>query len=376
MRGLCSEHNVTGCEVRLILEGDGELTVESVPEGGTKPYSEAAVEQTVTTIHKAAGWTDLPDELVEDAGGVAEEIVASKFGRAVGRKIDVDLPDGTGRASRSACCATPTSRTRPSLRTRRWPCTATSWERWGGSPSGCTRTCRWCCGLRRWRLRPRAQHWHFLFPEGLAGKLSGMARVVPEANVPLAVGNLSPVRAGDFRQVLFFSCKSKAIDVNNGGEAFVGDVTGYRCVERYGTTIAKAEAFEVVDGVDLSPIVGTGADPDGRYPDGVKVQFHPANSEAANQAAAADLIARGTPVRSRRPPSARGAPAHPRRARRPRTRRPFTSGDAIAIGQANRDQALAASRGRFTRRDPLDPPKGGDLRNDVNGQGTKSAMSV
>ena len=96
LRALATEHEVTGREVRLLMEGDDLLVTEHVPEGGTKPSSDMTLVQTISTIHKAAGVTDLPDELIDDTNGEASDMVGDNFARSIGRTVDLALLKGTG----------------------------------------------------------------------------------------------------------------------------------------------------------------------------------------------------------------------------------------------------------------------------------------
>lgn len=263
LRALCTSFTITrGREVRVILEGDGDLTVETVPEGGTKPYSEAAVEQVISTIFKAAGWTDLPDELIEDSGGVAEEIVRAKYARAMGIKVDTDLLTGTGTGQPLGVLA--------DTRIAHTTIDATT----GQQPIALyTQIVKAINRVSQRLYSPRVvlnpqvlerfdldldDNGNFRFPGGLAGKLLDKnVSVAVDPNVPVDANNMTSIIVGDWKAgVYFFDRKAVAIDVDRSGDAFIEDMTRYRCVERYGAAVVKPSALEVLDGVDLNYVAG------------------------------------------------------------------------------------------------------------------------
>jgi HK97 family phage major capsid protein len=252
LRALTTEHtDIQGREVRLIIEGDGDLVVESVPEGGTKPTSDAAVDQVVSTVFKAAGTTTLPDELMDDSAGAAEEIVASKFGKAVGKKVDLDLLDGTGVGMPLGVLRNPDVNDTPvdgQSAMQVYASIVKALNRVGlRFYDGLVVTVHPAV-LERFDLATDGDG-RFLFPDGLQGKLT-KGRVVEDANVPVAVDGTAPIIVGDWRQFHFFSRQGFTLE-SNQAPGWVTDETVFRCVERYGAALVKPDAMEIVTGADL-----------------------------------------------------------------------------------------------------------------------------
>jgi HK97 family phage major capsid protein len=253
IRALATEHDVKGRQVRLLIEGDDILVTEHVAEGATKPSSDASVIQTVSTIFKAAGVTDLADELIEDSGGTAEDMIAGNFARSIGRTVDVALLDGTGTGQPLGILRQPdvdhvTNADSSAM----------------GVYSAIIRRItalkgRLLTGLtvvvhptlaERFDLAVNGND-EFIFPDGLAGKLVGKATVVEDANLPVVAGKV-PIIVGSFKRGLhLFSRKALTIEKSEG-PGFEDDVTTFRAVERYGAAVVKPSSFEVVDGTDLT----------------------------------------------------------------------------------------------------------------------------
>ena len=66
LRFRCNNVSVSSNEVWLVVEGNS-VTVEFVPEAGTKPDSTGTVSQKISTVHKVAGVTHVSDELLDDS---------------------------------------------------------------------------------------------------------------------------------------------------------------------------------------------------------------------------------------------------------------------------------------------------------------------
>ena len=95
MRFLGSQHEVIGRELHVLREGDS-IVAQWRAEGMTKPLSDAALDEVVSLVFKAAALVAIPDELNADSGHVAQEVVARGMGTKIGQVIDVALLDGTG----------------------------------------------------------------------------------------------------------------------------------------------------------------------------------------------------------------------------------------------------------------------------------------
>jgi HK97 family phage major capsid protein len=86
---------VTTNEVTLVVEGDS-VSVEHVPEAGTKPISTGNVSQKVSTVFKAAGISEVSDELLMDTASGLEPMIARQFNAATFELIDRTIIAGTG----------------------------------------------------------------------------------------------------------------------------------------------------------------------------------------------------------------------------------------------------------------------------------------
>lgn len=255
IRGLATVHDdINGREVWMVVEGDDDLVTEHVPEGGAKPYSEADVLQKVSVIHKAAGVTSLPDELIEDSGGQANEIIADKFGRSIGKTLDVALLDGTG-------VGQPLGLLRHTGITHTPVAGQTAMEIYVSIVRAVYRVSIRFPGkalsvvlhpqvLERFDLALDAND-NFQFSEGLAGKLQDKARVVEDANLPVAVDGAVPIVVGAFKYLHYFARKGLVVEESQA-VGFTDDETFFRAVERYGVAVSRPSAFEVVDGADLT----------------------------------------------------------------------------------------------------------------------------
>jgi HK97 family phage major capsid protein len=258
IRKLATEHDVKGRTVRMLLEGDDLLVTEHVPEGGTKPDSDAEVIQTVSTVHKAAGVTSLPDELVEDSGGYAEQMISGNFGRSIGKTVDVALLDGTGVGQPLGILRTPdvdatavAGQTAMDIYTAIVQATYRLTGRYYDNLAVALHP----QVLERFDLALDAND-NFLFPDGLQGKLGSKARVVEAPNLPVAVGGAVPIIVGAFKVGLHvFSRKGLVIEQSQDA-GFVEDTTWFRAVERYGAAVAKPSAFEVLTGTDITSPFG------------------------------------------------------------------------------------------------------------------------
>jgi HK97 family phage major capsid protein len=253
LRALATENDVTGREVKLIIEGDDLLVTEHVAEGATKPSSDATIILTTSTIFKAAGVTDLPDELIEDTDGEAANLLAANFARSIGRTVDMALSNGTG--------------TGEPLGILRHP------DVDHVTISGQQAMLVYQSIIRRLTvLNGRLQsnisvvvhpnvserfdlalnaNGDFLFPDGLRGKLTGKATLVEDANLPIGTGNTVPIIVGAFKRGLHVFNRKAIVIEQSTGPGFSSDETTFRAVERYGAAIVKPSSFEVIDGLDL-----------------------------------------------------------------------------------------------------------------------------
>lgn len=253
VRDLCTEFDVQSREIRLLLEGD-PLEVDWTAEGGLKPSSDASVIEKIALIFKPAGVTTVPDELLDDSDGLAEQIVSNSFGSAIGRKIDEALLDGDGVgkptgvlravgvnhvsaiAQDAVTLFEAVQGALARLRAKFYEASAV--------------VLRPEIALRFSVARSTATD-ELLFPGGVAEAFAP-TRCVYDANLPTDAGGLSSIVVADWRQLYVLSRGGLIIE-SSPYPAFESDVTTLRAYERIGAAVTQPAAFEVIDDVDITP---------------------------------------------------------------------------------------------------------------------------
>lgn len=253
VRDLCTEFDVQGREIRLLVEGD-ELTVDWTAESGIKPTSDASVVEKIALIFKAAGLTVVPDELLDDSDGLAEQLVSNSFGGAIGRKIDLALLDGDGvgkptgvlraagvnhvavTAQDAVTIFEAVQGALARLRTKFYEASAI--------------VLRPEIALRFAVVRSTATD-ELLFPGGVAEAFAP-TRVVYDANLPVAAGGNSSIVVADWKQLYVLSRNGLVIESSQHA-AWEEDSTSFRAHERIGAAVTQPQAFEVIDDVDITP---------------------------------------------------------------------------------------------------------------------------
>lgn len=89
-----------------------------------------------------------------------------------------------------------------------------------------------------------------LFPGGIEDAFG--ARVIYDANLPVDGTGLSSIIVADWRLLYVLSRQGLAIE-SSPYPAFESDETTFRAHERIGAAVTKPEAFDVIDGVDITP---------------------------------------------------------------------------------------------------------------------------
>lgn len=251
LRERCSEFNVGTNEVWVLTEGNA-VTVQHLPESGTKPNSTGSVGQKVSTVHKVAGTSTLSDELLEDSNGLAAEIVTRQFAGQIGREIDRGIISGTGIGE-------------PTGIRNATGVASTAVDGQGGAAlrnsvvKAMSRISQRFFEPDTVVIHPRdavkfdlaiATDGTYLFPGGV-NNLFGNATVVLDANLPanLGAGNESIMIVGTFKPgAYFFSRHDLRIDTSSDA-AFFTDETVYRAVERYGFAVVNPGAFELLTAI-------------------------------------------------------------------------------------------------------------------------------
>ena len=250
VRGLASEFEVDSGEVRMLLEGE-PVEPDWTPMGGLKPPSDAAVLLKLATVHKCAGTTTVPDELLDDSRGLAERLVSESFGRQIGRKVDQALLDGDGVGKPLGVLRTPGVNREPvggqtavdlfdaiiaavvRLRAKGWEPSAVVLRPEVAATMDTART---------------SGSGSFLFDGDWRDRLD--VRVVYAPNLPVVDGEASIVVA-DWRSAVYVLSRGGLVIESSPYPAFEEDSTTYRCFERVGGAVVKADAVEIVDGVEI-----------------------------------------------------------------------------------------------------------------------------
>jgi HK97 family phage major capsid protein len=255
LRALCTEFPTESDEVRIILEGN-TVTVEMVPEAGTKPDSTGSIAQKIGTVFKAAGTTHVSTEDLADTGGQVADLVQNQFGVQVGLKIDNKIIAGSGTGEPKGIIGTSGVNITPL------------------GASGAAEEVFAAVARAASRLRQRfyvpaelsiVVHpvlavefdiatdttGRLLFPGGITEALRQFGGVVFDSNLPLTrgTGDDGLLLMGAFKDgAYFFSRQPLSVDASEHAAWQTNEVV-FRGEERFGFACVKPEAFEVIDAI-------------------------------------------------------------------------------------------------------------------------------
>ena len=255
LRFRCNNVSVSSNEVWLVAEGDS-ITVEFVPEAGTKPDSTGTVAQKVSTVHKVAGVTHVSDELLADSNGMAAELVSSQFAKSIGIAIDTAIIDGSGTGEPTGIRNT-VGVTSTAVDGQTGKLLSDSIIRAAGrlaedfvAPDTLVIHPR---DFVKFGLATDLQG-RYLFERGLAGQLEGSGiTVVADANMPDNLGtgtDETEMILGNFAQGAYFFSRTPLVVEASRDAGWITDETVFRGVERFGFAVVRPTAFEILTGIE------------------------------------------------------------------------------------------------------------------------------
>jgi HK97 family phage major capsid protein len=253
MRFLGSRHEVSGREIHTIRELDSVVAAWTA-EGMTKPLSDAALDEVVSLIFKAAALVAIPDELNADSGHVAQEVVARGMGTAIGQKIDVALLDGTGIGQPLGVLRNPDVAHTGVTDSDPGPLFDAIVAAIGRVRSRFREPTAVVMRpelLARFAIARTTGSGEFLLPNGLEQHLG--VSVVVDGNVPVAAGPpaTAPILIGEWPRALHTFSNGGLVLEASQHAGWESDETYVRGYERIGAAVLDPDAVEILDDVEV-----------------------------------------------------------------------------------------------------------------------------
>jgi HK97 family phage major capsid protein len=247
LAAFCSQYQTDSDQVTIITEGDS-VQVEFTGEGVTKLDSTGTVGTKLSVVHKLAGTTHVSDELLADSRNV-ESLISRQFAQAIDIAQDAAIIAGTGIGEPVGILNT--------VGVLQTPVSGQSGQELYESILGAISRRVQALYMptvvvlhpREWLKFKVAKD---LQDRYLFASFAGMfpdAQVVLDPNLPTTLGtgtDESVIIVGDLRSGAYvFNRQPLTLDASSDA-AFLSDETVFRAVRRWGFSVVKPDAIEVL----------------------------------------------------------------------------------------------------------------------------------